>query len=350
LPPGARPSPGVGPRWQDVGVDEKAIFGAVTLVSGPEALLAERAVRALTQRALLDRGEASVTTLEGVGLDASALVQATTGSLFASDAVVVVNPISEVPPELFDTLVGYAKIPQEDLALVLVHPGGVKGKRLLDALKKAKVAVIDCPTIKPWELAGFAVNEARAAGGRIDQGTAARLVEALGADARAVAGAIRQLLDDSDDRVISEAAVRRYFTGRADVTSFTVADHVMAGRRNDALGALRWALDTGVAPVLVTSALATALRQQGRYSDLAGQRMRDGDVARQIGVPPWKVKDLVRHSRDWTPRGLADALTRVAVADAAVKGSAADPAFALERLVLDVAGLRGRRPESSMGR
>ena len=36
-------------------MDEKAIFGAVTLVSGPEALLAERAVRALTQRALLER-------------------------------------------------------------------------------------------------------------------------------------------------------------------------------------------------------------------------------------------------------------------------------------------------------
>lgn len=337
-------------RWQDVRVEETAIFGAVTLVSGPEALLAERAIRSLTQRALAERPEASVTTLEGAGLDASALAQATTGSLFASDAIVIINPISEVPAELFDTLAGYAKTPQSDLGLVLVHPGGVKGKRLLDALKKAKVAVVDCPTIKPWELAGFAINEARRVGGRIDQGTAARLVEALGADARAVAGAIRQLLDDSDDRVVTEAAVRRYFTGRADVTSFTVADHVMAGRRNEALGALRWALDTGVAPVLVTSAVAAAVRQQGRYSDLAGQRMRDGDVAREIGVPPWKVKDLVRHSPDWTARGLADALQRVAVADAAVKGSAADPAFALERMVLDVAALRGRRPESGMGR
>lgn len=326
------------------------LFGAVTLVSGPEALLAERAVRGLTERALIERPGASVTTLDGSGLDASALNEATGGSLFASDAIVVVNPISEVTPDLYDTVAGYATARLDDLALILVHPGGVKGKRLLDALKKAKVATVDCPTIKAWELAQFAANEARRQGGRIDTGTAARLVESLGSDARAVAGAVRQLLDDADDRVISEAAVRRYFTGRADVTSFTVADHVMGGRRNEALGALRWALDTGVAPVLVTSALATALRQQGRYSDLAGQRMRDGDVAREIGVPPWKVKDLVRLSRDWTPRGLADALGRVAVADAAVKGAVADPAFALERLVLEVAGLRGRRPDSGMGR
>ena len=329
---------------------DAAVFGAVTLVSGPEALLAERAVKGLIERALTQRPEASVTTLEGVGLDASALNEATGGSLFAYDTVVVINPVSEVNQDLFDTLAGFAKAPLDDLALILVHPGGVKGKRLLDALKKSKVATIDCPTIKAWELAQFAANEARNQGGRIDAGTAARLVEALGSDARAVAGAIRQLMDDAAARVITEAAVRRYFTGRADVTSFTVADHVMAGRRNEALGALRWALDTGVAPVLVTSALANAVRQQGRYSDLAGQRMRDGDVAREIGVPPWKVKDLVRLSRDWTPRGLADALRAVATADAAVKGSAADPAYALERMVLEVAGLRGRRPDSGMGR
>ena len=35
-------------------------------------------------------------------------------------------------------------------------------------------------------------------------------------------------LSDADDRQITEAAVRRYFAGRADVTSFTVAEHVMA--------------------------------------------------------------------------------------------------------------------------
>ena len=132
-----------------------------------------------------------------------------------------------------------------------------------------------------------------------------------------------------DDDACRDAArleiVRRYFAGRADVTSFTVAEHVLSGRRDEALGALRWALETGVPPVLVTSALASSLRSQGRYSDLAGARLREGEVAAAVGVPPWKVKDLVRHARDWTPRGLATALQLVARADAAVKGAASDP-------------------------
>lgn len=326
------------------------MFGRVVLVSGPESLLAERAVERLVRQARSERPEASLTRIEAIGLDAGALAEVTGGSLFAEDSIVVIEGLADLPPDLFDLVVAHATAPSDDLALVLVHGGGNKGKGLLDKLKKARVEVIDAPTIKPWELAQFATGEARLLGGRIDPGTAARLAEALGSDVRGVAGAVRQLLEDSDDRVITEAAVRRYFAGRADVTSFTVADHVMAGRRDEALGALRWALETGVAPVLVTSALASALRNQGRYSDFAGQRMRDGDVAREVGVPPWKVKDLVRHARDWTPRGLASSLQLVAEADGAVKGMAADPAFALERMVIGVTGLRGRRPGSGMGR
>lgn len=331
-------------------MNEQPVFGRVVLVSGPESLLAERAVDRLVRQAMAERPTASLTKVEAGDLDAGGLVEVTGGSLFAEDAVVVISALSDLDPGLFDTMLGFVSSPSNDLALVLVHPGGVKGKGLLDKLKKARIEVIDCPTIKAWELPQFAAAEARLAGGRIDKPTADRLVEALGADARAVAGAVRQLLADADDHTITEAAVRRYFAGRSDVTSFTVADHVMAGRRNEALGALRWALETGVAPVLVTSALANALRAQGKYTDFIGERMRDVDLARELGVPPFKVKEILQRSREWTPRGLASSLQLVAVADAAVKGQAADAAFALERLVIGVTGMRGRRPDAGMGR
>ena len=333
-----------------VPVDDQPLFGRVVLVSGPEALVAERAVERLVHQALAERPAASVTKVEAADLDAGGLAEVTGGSLFAEESVVVINTLSDLDQSLFDAVVAFAQTPSGELALVLVHPGGVKGKGLLDRLKKARVTTIDCPTIKAWEVPAFAVGEARLLGGRLDKAVAERLVEALGADVRAVAGAVRQMLADADDRVITEAAVRRYFAGRSDMTSFKVADEVMSGNRDVALGALRWALETGVAPVLVTSALANALRSQGRYSDLASSRLRDGDLARELGVPPFKVKDIVKRARDWTPRGLATALQLVARADAAVKGQSADAAFALEALVIAVSGLRGRRPDSGMGR
>lgn len=331
-------------------VEIEGLFGRVVLVAGPESLLAERAVDELVRQALIERPGASVNRLSASELDAGRLAEVTGGSLFASDTIVVVTELADLPQDLFDDVASFATQRNDDLVLVLVHPGGTKGKGLLDRLKKAKVPTRDCPTIKVWELPQFAVAEASLLGARLETPTAIVLVEAVGGDARAVAGAVRQLVADADDRHISEADVRRYFAGRADITSFTVADHVMSGRRNEALGALRWALETGVPPVLVTSALASSLRSQGRYSDLAGARLRDQEVAQRIGVPPWKVKDVARHAREWTPRGLATALQFVARADAAVKGAQSDPAFALEQLVIGVAEQRGRRPESGMGR
>ncbi len=330
-------------------VENQPVFGRVVLVSGPESLLAERAVERLRAQALAERPDASVTSVDAAGLDAGRLAEVTGGSLFATSTFVVIGELSELDQVLFDQVLGFVSAPNDDLALVLVHPGGQKGKGLLDKLKKAGVVTIDCPTLKPWELPQFAVSEARLAGGRIDQHAAGVLCEALGADVRGVAAAVRQLLADADEPVITETAVRRYFAGRGDVTSFTVADHVMAGHRDRALGALRWALETGVAPVLITSALAAAIRNLGRYLDIRDARLRDGDVARAIGVPPWKVKDLARQSRDWTPGGLAQALQAVATADAAVKGAATDPGFALEQMVIRVTARRGRRPGEGMG-
>ncbi len=329
-------------------VNTDSRFGRVVLVSGPESVLAERAVSRLVAEASQERPAASVTKVDAVSLDAGILAEITGGSLFATDQIVVIEGLDDLPQELFDAVVGLASEPVDDLALTLVHPGGVKGKGLLDKLKKAGVETVGCPAIKAWEMPQFAVNEARRAGGRLDQQTAVTLCEALGADLRAVVGAVRQLLADSEDGYISDAVARRYFAGRADVTSFTVAGAVMAGRRNEALGALRWALENGVAPVLVSSAMAASLRSLGRYLDARDGRLGDAELARAVGVPPWKLKDLARQARDWTPHGLAESIQTVARVDAEIKGAASDPGFSLEQLVIEVTGRHGRRPDASL--
>ncbi len=326
-------------------MDQPPRFGRVVLVSGPEAVLAERAVARLVAEARRERPAASLSQVDAGTLDVGGLTEVTGGSLFATDQIVVLEGLDNLPLELSDAVVGLATHPVDDLALTLVHPGGVKGKGLLDRLRKAKVEVVECPAVKPWELPQFAINEARAAGGRLDQATATTLVEALGPDVRGVVGAVRQLLADSQDGTITDAVARRYFAGRADVTGFAVADSVLAGRRDEALGKLRWALESGVAPVLICSAMAAALRNLGRYLDARDARLRDADLARTIGVPPWKIKDLARAAHDWTPNGLAESILVVARVDADIKGAAADPGFALEQLVIRVAGLRGKHPE-----
>jgi DNA polymerase-3 subunit delta len=63
---------------------------------------------------------------------------------------------------------------------------------------------------------------------------------------------------------------------------------------------------------------------------------------REVGVPAWKLDTLRRQSHGWDTDGLGRAIRSVARADADVKGQASDPAYALEKMVLDVVRARPR--------
>ncbi len=124
--------------------------------------------------------------------------------------------------------------------------------------------------------------------------------------------------------------------------SFAVADAALYGRTATALEELRWALDSGTAAVLVTSAFAGGLRGLARFR-AAPRGLREGDLAREAGVPPWKIRILREQARGWDDVGLANAIVAVAQADADVKGASSDAAYALERMVLRVTGSRSAR-------
>ena len=320
-------------------------FGTSVLVSGAESLLAERAVAARIRAAMQERPDAEVTKVPAADLEGNKFAELTGGSLFASASIIVVEDLANLSQDLFDAVLAAAKDPGDDLCLTLVHGGGQKGKGLLDKLKKAKVPDVEAAPIKSWEVPKWVRAEARSIRVGMDEEAAHALVDAVGTDLRALAGAVSQLASDGEGQNVTTQMIARYFAGRADVTSFAVADDILAGRPGPALEKLRWALSVGVAPVLVTSAIAGQLRGLGKYFDVRSSRMGEGEMAREVGVPPWKLKDFARLSRSWSPEGVSQAVRSVAVADAQVKGAASSPEFALEQLLLavDRAHNAGRR-------
>lgn len=314
-------------------------LGRVTLITGPEEFLAERTIRGITDAVRAADAEADITEAHGADVGRGAFAELTSPSLFAASRAVIVRDLPEIPDDGVDGLLRYVASPAHDIALVLVHPGGQKGKGLLDKLRKAGVQHVVCEAPKAYELPRFAAAEVRRAGGRIDEHAAAALVDAVGTDLRALAGAAGQLANDFVGESIGEEHVRRYFGGRAEVKGFAVADAAISGQVATALEQLRWALNNGVVPVLITSAFASGVRGLARFTS-APRGLRDADLAREVGVPPWKLKSLRSQARGWTPAGLADALSAVARADADVKGASGDPDHALERMVLAVAAAR----------
>ncbi|TDT33913.1 DNA polymerase III subunit delta [Naumannella halotolerans] len=314
-------------------------FGRTVLVTGPESLLADRQVTAQVKACRAETPDAQLNDVQADAVDAGVLAEITGGSLFAERSVAVIRDLANLPADLTDAVLAMAQATPADLALVLVHGGGQKGRGLLDKLKKSKqVEVVDCPQVKQWEVSKFVVAETRAGGGRIDSTAAQLLVDSVGHDLRSLAAAVDQLLADSEDQVITEQLIGRYFAGRAETTSFVIADLAMTGQTAKALEQLRWALATGVAPVLITSALASGVRGLGKLSGLRGSGLRDAEIAKDVGVPPWKLKSMRSQLRAWDDSSLAQALTVVAVADADIKGAADNADYALERAVLAIAG------------
>lgn len=317
-------------------------LGDVLLVTGAESFLAERAVRSAIATVTEAGDGVEVTELAAAEVDAGGLAELTGPSLFAAERMLVVRGLEDLPAEVHPRLLEYAGSPAPDVAVVLVHSGGQKGKALLDKLRKAKVNEVVATAPKAWELPQFVAREIRALGGSVDERGSSALVDAVGHDLRALAGACSQLVADADGSAVTPELVGRYFGGRAEVTSFAVADAAIAGKTEPALEQLRWALDSGVAPVLVTSAMAGGLRGLAKYSS-APSGLREADLAREVGVPPWKLKSLRQQSRGWTPGGLAAAIRAVAQADADVKGASGDAGYALERMVITICRSHGRR-------
>jgi DNA polymerase III subunit delta len=318
---------------------QRSVFGRSILISGPEALLADRAVDGVVVRARAEDPEVEITEASALRLDPAMLVEITGQSLFSTRRVTVLTDIADVASDVGGPLAELAEEPLPDLSLVLVHRGGPKGKVLLDRLAAAGVEIIGCASLKPWELPEFVATEARRSGGSIDRSVAHLLVDSVGQDLRALASAVSQLLADGETGQITADQVRRYFGGRAEVTSFAVTDAALFGRTGEAMEQLRWAMTTGVAPVLITSALASGLRSIGKLIT-AGAGLRDADLAKEVGVPPWKLKSIRSQARGWDAAGIARALKLTAEADADVKGAADDSEFSLERTVLAVSRCR----------
>jgi DNA polymerase-3 subunit delta len=315
------------------------VLGTTTLITGPNEFVAERTIDSVRSAVRAADADADISELWADELGPGALAEITSPSLFASLRCVVVRALENLPETAAESLVAYVAAPADDVALVLHHTGGVKGKAVLDRLRKAGAAEVVASALKKWELPAWVVAEFRRHSARIGEPAAAALVDAVGDDLRALAGAADQLAGDSQGEPVNEELVRKYFGGRAEVKGFAVADAALDGKGAEALEQLRWAFAAKVDPVLVTSAVASGLRGLARFAS-APRGLRDGDLAREVGVPVWKLRTLAASSRGWSSRGLATAIQAAATADADVKGAAGDRQWTCERLVISVVRAR----------
>ena len=311
----------------------------VVLVSGTESFLAERATGLLRDILRAEDPSLEVTDISADTYSPGELATLASPSLFGEPRLIRATGVEKCTDAFMSETLSYLESPASDCYLVLRHAGGVRGKKLLDALRGGLGGGIEVPCAdvkKETDRADFVVAEFRTAGRKVSPGAVRALVGAFSGEIAELAAACRQLLADTDDDV-TETTVERYYAGRVETNAFRVADIAIAGRHGEALALLRHALASGADPVPIVAAFASKLRTMAKVS---GTRASSGQLAKQFGLAPWQVDRAKRDLQGWTEDGLAHGISLLAETDAQVKGAGRDPIFALERMV-NVVSARG---------
>ncbi|MDE0974861.1 MAG: hypothetical protein OSA11_07225 [Candidatus Nanopelagicales bacterium] len=319
----------------------------ITIAVGSETALVDR-VKASTVAAVTKE----VLDITRIVVDpsddeaATNIVQACAPTLFGEDVLMVIEGIDDLDDDGVDSLKAIFDDLPENVWLLLTHPGGNKRKPLIDAAVKAGAEKIECKDIKGGsETIDFLTKEVTRRKRKMTPAALNLLVESFGRDFPALISAIGQLCSDVEVDPIDEVHVRAYFEGTAPISGYAISDAIWEKRTADAMKLLRQTAlesDPGRVGVTTVTAMASGLRSMILVGGSA-LGASDNEVAREAGVPPWKVRTLRTQWSRWSgdQRKLASLVVAIAEADPAMKGgieigAALDPEqklFELEKLV-----------------
>jgi DNA polymerase-3 subunit delta len=252
-------------------------------------------------------------------------------------------------PEL-ELLAEYAQEPCATTCLVLegekLPSTGAAAKRL-----RAAAVVVECPSLRPYQIPRWLAAEIESRGGRVAGGVAERFQEILGDDPEALLSGLDKVLLylGSKDDIITPETVSHVLSPVPHATVWEFIEALEDRDTRRALAGLQALLEQGEAPESILRLMARSRRQM-----LAGSSTRlrgggDDQVLEAMGVHP-KARAAPRLRRailarvgKHTLRDLSRAPAMLLQADSALKGGGSgSPRAVLTRLVLDLLADHGR--------
>lgn len=251
----------------------------------------------------------------------AALAEVLAPSLFGDFTLLVVHNISDVDETGAALLLQAIAEAPDHLMLVLCHPGGVKGKKFLEAVRKTGVMEADCGELKNDKLDAALVAEFNKHKRKTTVEAIEALRESVGSNLGELLSAISQLCVDIETDPIDAKAVAQYYSGMADVKGWDVSDAMWSAKPKEVLEQFRWAIeqDSSASPAII-SAMAKGLRTLVRFAS-ASTGMSDAELATYVGVHPFRLRFLRAQKKLWFPEDLAKAARLLALADRASKGT-----------------------------
>ena len=264
------------------------------------------------------------------------LSAARTISLLGGTKLVLVREAQLLPAAELNRMLRYIEDPSPGSCVVFMASKAKTQLKFFKVFQKKGVIQKDKP-LKDREVPRWLTAEARRLGVQLRPGTAERIADSIGADMVRLATALDQLaIYVGPGEPITPRAVEELLAQTRERSVFDLTNAVGRGQRREALAVLKQMLEAREPGVRILVMLTRHVRQLWSAQEMTARHVGKDTIAKQIGVHPYFVQDIMRQGSRIGARTLRRMHRALFEADRAIKSSRLSDAVILERLVLSL--------------
>lgn len=218
-----------------------------------------------------------------------------------------------------------------DTVLLLIARGKVQ-QRLLKAVEKGGGEVREFGAPKPWEMPKWVVERAREVGLRLDGEAAKTLVAAVGTGQQRLSREVEKLAIAAHPQAqLSADEVEQLVAGDTAPQVYDLADALVAGDVEQTLALAEQLRAADERPGKLMYPVVRRLREVHRAAELLATGVPEGEVAKEMRLPPWAAKRIVAKAKKAHRDTLERAICTFADLEVEMRGGDLDDDTAFSR-------------------
>ncbi|MEK6755146.1 MAG: DNA polymerase III subunit delta [Bacteroidota bacterium] len=312
----------------------------IYLFYGEEDFLIDEGVQAIIESTLdPDVRGFNLDVMEGSGVDAKDVVaHASSYPMSGTRRVVVVKEFeklvsTDTAKEILST---YIERPLESTCLILISLGPDFRRKPFPDLKK-RAQLVECKPLYDNQITAWIAERARRKGKEVNA-EACRLIQAyVGNSLRSLQNEIDKLFIFVGERKqVTPDDVSTVVGATKGYTVFELQNAIGRKDTKEAMKILERMLDVGQSPQMIIVMLTRFFNQLWKLSDLRLRRIPESEIAREIGIAPYLVRQSMEFHSNFTTDQIERNFKTLLEADTTLKTTTLDPHLVMDLLVLSL--------------
>ncbi|MCL2484925.1 MAG: DNA polymerase III subunit delta [Endomicrobia bacterium] len=317
----------------------------VYLFAGEEAYLIDYCLK--KTESFLDAGDLNKEVFYAADSSSEDILNALQTLPFLSEKrVIVVKDLHKIKAADAERLSSYIDNPVDTSCLIMLYPSNYKKetiskrKSLINDAISSKICVsADCRKQYESEVKEFIRNEFTQKGKTASIGVISRIVDENGTDLLNISNEIEKLslFAGKDKKNITEEDIEKISGYTKEINTYSLSSYIEAKDLKNAMFVLEKLFEEGEEPVMILSAIVSAVRRMlDAKSKIEEQKMSGQEAAASLRIHSFFAGPFLSNLKKHSLKNLKDSMKIMLKADTAIKTGTSDAVSALEKAILFV--------------